>query len=195
MSAFTLFDLAGRKLTLPSLSEATLVLIDYQNVYLHGPLALVGATEAVDRTRDLLDAARAAGSRIIHVAHKGAAGGLFDRNSESGGIIPALSPLPGEAVIEKPRPNAFSGTNLADHVGGLGRKLIIAGFMTHNCVSSTTRAALDLGYSITVAADACATRDLPGPGGDIPAAVIHRASLAALGDHHALITNVKSLSG
>ncbi len=67
--------------------------------------------------------------------------------------------------------------------------------MTHNCVSSTTRAALDFGHAITLAADACATRDLPGPDGDIPAATIHRATLAALGDHHALIADVASLIG
>lgn len=193
MPPFTLFGLAGRELALPRLSEAALVLIDYQNVYLRGPLALVGATEAVDRAKALLEAARTAGTRIIHVAHKGAAGGLFDRNSESGAIIEGLSPLGVEAVVEKPRPNAFSGTHLRELVGEPGQKLIIAGFMTHNCVSSTTRAALDLGYSITVAADACATRDLPGPDGDIAAAVIHRATLAALGDHHALIAEVQSL--
>lgn len=193
MSAFTLFDLAGRKLTLPALAEATLILIDYQNVYLSGPLALVGAQEAVERARLLLDAARKAGSRIIHVAHKGAAGGLFDRASESGAIIPALSPLPAEFLVEKPRPNAFSGTNLGDLVGASGQKLIIAGFMTHNCVSSTARAALDLGHTITIPGDACATRDLPGLGGTLAADLIHRAELAALGDHHALITGVAAL--
>lgn len=76
MSAFTLFDLAGRKLIPPSLAEATLVLIDYQNTYLAGPLALVDAQQAVARTKLLLDAARAAGGRTIHVAHKGAPGGF-----------------------------------------------------------------------------------------------------------------------
>lgn len=193
MTAFTLFDLAGRKLAPPPLAEATLVLIDYQNVYLAGPLALTGAEAAVEQARILLDAARAAGSRVIHVAHRGAAGGLFDRAGESGAIIPALAPLPSEAVVEKPRPNAFSGTNLADLLGATRHKLVIAGFMTHNCVSSTARAALDFGHEVTIAADACATRDLPGIGGVIPADVIHRATLAALGDHHALIADVATL--
>jgi nicotinamidase-related amidase len=195
MPAFTLFDLAGRKLVPPSLAEATLVLIDCQNTYLAGPLALVDAREAVARTKRLLDAARAAGSRIIHVAHKGASGGLFDRAEECGAIIAELAPLAGEAIVEKPRPNAFSGTNLKDLIGEPGQKLILAGFMTHNCVSSTARAALDLGYQITIPADACATRDLPGPGGDLPADIIHHATLAALGDHHALITDVTTLTG
>jgi len=192
-SAFTLFELAGRTLAPPPLAEATLILIDYQNVYLAGPLALTGAEAAVDQALALLKAARAAGSRIIHVAHKGAAGGLFDRARESGAIIPMLTPLSSEALVEKPRPNAFSGTNLAEILGPARQKLVIAGFMTHNCVSSTTRAALDFSHEITIAADACATRDLPGIGGVIPADVIHRATLAALGDHHALIADVARL--
>jgi nicotinamidase-related amidase len=193
MPAFTLFELAGRRLAPPPLAEATLILIDYQNVYREGPLALTGADAAIDRARRLLDAARAAGARIIHVAHQGAPGGLFDRSRESGAIIDALAPLPGEAIVEKPRPNAFSGTALADLLGG-PQPLVIAGFMTHNCVSSTVRAALDFGHAITIAGDACATRALPGPGGDIDGQTIHRAELAALGDHHALIMDVAALT-
>jgi hypothetical protein len=55
--------------------------------------------------------------------------------------------------------------------------------MTHMCVSTTVRAALDLGYRCTVIATACATRDLPdGRGGVVPAGIVHRANLVALAD-------------
>jgi nicotinamidase-related amidase len=192
MKAFTLFDLAGRKLSPPCLSEAVLILIDYQNEYLSGPLVLSGADAAVARAGVLLQAVRAAGGTVIHVAHKGAPGGPFDRAASRGAIVDPLAPRAGEAVVEKPRPNAFSGTGLADLVGP-ERKLIIAGFMTHNCVSSTARAAFDLGHEITIAADACATRDLPGLAGVVSAATLHRAELAALADRHGLIVDVKDL--
>ncbi len=60
--------------------------------------------------------------------------------------------------------------------------------MTHMCVSSTVRAALDFGYRCTVVAGACATRDLPdGAGGVVPAPVLHRAELAALSDRFATV--------
>jgi len=50
------------------------------------------------------------------------------------------------------------------------------------------RAALELGYQSTVVASACATRDLPdGLGGIVPAAVLHRACLAALADRFAVV--------
>lgn len=195
MAPLTLFQLAGQEIRPPALADAALILIDYQNEYLEGPLRLHGCEEAVDRAARLLAAARSAGSRIIHVVHRGAPGGMFDRESRRGAIIDALAPQGSETVVEKIRPNGFSQTRLADHIGGSGASIILAGFMTHNCVSSTARAALDLGYRITIAGDACATRDLPSPKGAIAAADIHDAELAALADRHACIVNVDALIG
>lgn len=182
----TLFGLAGFVPKPPKLAGATLVLVDYQNEYLEGPIALPDARAAVDRAAALLARARAAGSRIIHIAHKGGKGGLFDREDRRGAIIDALAPRDGETVIEKPRPNSFSGTELAASIGAPDAPLIVIGFMTHMCVSSTVRAALDLGYATSVAGDACATRDLPGSdGGVVSAKALHEAELAALADRFA----------
>jgi nicotinamidase-related amidase len=92
-------------------------------------------------------------------------------------------------VIEKELPNAFAGTDLKTRLDAAGHKdIVLAGFMTHMCVSSTARAALDLGFRTTIAAAACATRDLPdGRGGIIPAATIHDVALVELSDRFALI--------
>ena len=189
----TLFALANREPRPPRLGDATLILIDYQNEYLDGPLALTGAKQAIEQAERLLRAMRRAGGRVVHVAHKGAPGGLFDRSQARGAIVGVLAPLVGEAVVEKPRPNAFSGTELAAHAGPPGAALIFAGFMTHNCVPSSVRAGKDLGYAMTVAADACATRDLPCPGGVIRARDLHAAELAALADHHACVCEAAEL--
>ncbi len=189
----TLFTLAGVTLTPPPLGVATLILIDYQNEYLAGPLRLFEPEAAVKKARELLLAARAAGAKIIHVAHRGSAGGVFDRAQHRGAIVDALAPLAGETVVEKPRPNAFSGTDLAEIVGPAGTPVIIAGFMTHNCVSSTARAAKDLGYGITIAADACTTRDLPSRNGTVSARALHDAELAGLADHHGAVVDVAVL--
>ena len=127
-------------------------------------------------------------------AHKGGKGSLFDREAHRGAIVDAVAPVAGEAVVEKPRPNSFSGTNLQELVGPPGPTLIFAGFMTHMCVSSTARAALDLGYAAAIAADACATRDLPKPGGGvIDAASLHTAELAALADRFAAVFIVSEI--
>lgn len=188
-TARTLLDMAGADLRPARLDEACLILIDYQNEYLDGPLALPDADAAITVAGRVLAAARAAGAPVFHVAHRGRQGGLFDRAARRGAIIDGLAPVAGETLVEKPLPNAFAGTDFEAALAQTGRrKLIVAGFMTHMCVSSTVRAALDLGFSSTVVADACASRDLPdGDGGTIAARDIHRVALAELADRFAII--------
>ncbi len=193
--ARTIIELAGRKIPTPPLGDATLVLIDYQNEYRDGPLKLVGVEAAIQRAAALLHAARRAGARIIHVAHKGAPGGLFDRAQQRGDFIDGLKPAEGEAIVEKTFASAFAGTELERLIGAAGSPVVFAGFMTHNCVSSTVRAGIERGYAMTVAADACATRALPLAGRVIPAAELHEAELAGLGDAHAAIRTVAEIIG
>ncbi|VIO65966.1 Streptothricin hydrolase [Bradyrhizobium ivorense] len=188
-SAKTLFQLAGADLTPPRLGDACLVLIDIQNEYLAGPLALPDANAAIARAAALLARARESGAAIFHIAHRGKPGSLFDRTADRGAIVAPLAPRAGEAVIEKELPNAFAGTDLKAQLVATGRKeLVLAGFMTHMCVSSTARAALDLGFRTTVDAESCATRDLPdGLGGTLAARTIHEVALAELSDRFAII--------
>jgi len=86
----TLLELAGADLSLPRLSDSCLVLIDLQNEYRAGPLALPAADAAIASSARLLARAREAGANIIHVAHKGRAGSLFDREAERGAIVSEL---------------------------------------------------------------------------------------------------------
>ncbi len=185
----TLFELAGVPARPHRLEAAAVVMIDAQMEYVTGRLPLAGIEAALDEGTRLLAAARASGRPILHIRHRGGAGGLFDPESEFFAIAPQVAPGEGEPVLDKAAPNAFAGTELDDRLKAAGvSTLIVAGFMTHLCVSSTVRAALDLGYACTVLAPACATRDLPdGAGGVVPAAELHRAELAALADRFAMI--------
>lgn len=196
MAPKTLLELAGAPNEPASLSEATLVLIDCQREYVDGALPLPGVDPALSSIASLLSRARAAGTPIVHVVHKGKPGGPFDLDDVRGQIADACSPAEGEQRIEKSLPNAFAGTDLADRLGEIGRKkLLVTGFMTHMCVSSTVRAGLDLGFSSTVIASGTATRDLPRPGGGVVAAdALQVASLAALADRFAVVAdNVTSI--
>ncbi|WP_270937286.1 cysteine hydrolase family protein [Falsiroseomonas oryzae] len=193
----TLLQLAGADLAPPPLADAVLLVIDAQGEYRTGRLPLDGIEPSLRVLAGLLDRARAAGAVVIHVAHKGRPGGLFDRDAAGGAILDPVSPREGEPVVEKPLPNAFAGTDLAERLAAAGRKnLIVAGYQTHMCVSSTARAALDLGYRVTIPADACATRALPDPlGGEpISGAAIHRHALAELADRFAVVVPAAALA-
>ncbi|PWE33265.1 cysteine hydrolase [Maritimibacter sp. 55A14] len=193
----TLLQLAGADQIPPRLAHTAVVLIDMQNEYLNGPIAVTGAEAAVAQAAALLARARAEGAPVLHIAHKGRSGGLFDRQAERGRIVGALAPHAGEPEIEKGLPNAFAGTTLAEALAETGREeLVLAGFMTHMCVSSTARAATDLGFRTTVLAPACASRDLPdGQGGVIEAALVHRVALVELSDRFAVIARTLDVLG
>lgn len=193
----TLLDLAGALRDPPPLSDCALVVIDAQGEYAAGgKLPLEGMDAALAELSGLLARARQQGATIIHIAHRGRPGGLFDRDAAGGAILNAAAPQDGEAVVEKALPNAFAGTDLQARLASAGKPdLLLAGFMTHMCVSATARAALDLGLRVTVAGDAVASRALPDPMGGpaIPGTEISRVALAELGDRFALVVPAQSL--
>src|SRR3569623_1428452 len=121
----TLLDLAGADLNPPKLSDSCLVLIDIQNEYRTGPLALPDAEPAILVAAKLLARARQSGAAIFHIAHKGRAGSLFDREAERGAIVPSLAPLANEAVVEKGLPNAVAGTDLQAKLAATGRTNLV----------------------------------------------------------------------
>jgi nicotinamidase-related amidase len=192
----TLLQMAGAGVAATPLAESVVIVIDAQCEYVNGKVPLADVELALEGIARLLRLARQAGTPVIHVVHRGRAGGLFDPLGRSFQIHPQAAPAAGEKIIEKELPNAFAKTALHLALQASGRKsLVLAGFMTHMCVSSTARAALDHGWRTTVVADACATRDLPcALGGEpIPASVVQRTALAALADRFATVVQVADL--
>jgi nicotinamidase-related amidase len=192
----TLLQMAGANPSPAKLSDAVVIVIDAQNEYVSGKVPLDGVEAALDNVAKLLKAARAAGAPIIHIQQRGRAGGLFDPEGDGFKIAPQAAVGTGEKIIEKPLPNAFAKTTLQLDIQSTGRNsLVLAGFMTHMCVSATARSALDHGYQTTVVADAVASRALPDPlgGAALSAAQIHRTALAELADRFATIALVKDI--
>jgi nicotinamidase-related amidase len=186
----TLRDHAGIAWPPANFDDAVLLLIDAQREYTDGKLRLHGIDTAVAAIARLLEAARCAGTPIVHVAQNGRPGSaLFDPEGPMSRFIPGIEPQAGETTIVKSLPNAFAKTELDAKLKATGRSdLIVAGFMTHMCISATTRVATDLGYRATVVAEGTATRDLPdGNGGIIDAATVQRVALAELGDRFATV--------
>lgn len=102
------------------------------------------------RAAAALAEARQAGLPVIYVVPDG----MQDQ------IHPLVAPAAGEPVLGKSSLSAFATTNLDEVLreSGVGH-LIIAGVATSGTVLSTTRWAVDIGYRVTVCADACADPD------------------------------------
>lgn len=185
----TLRNLGGRSAAPAALTASTLVLIDCQNTYREGVMALSGVEAALDEIAALLARARRLGVPVIHIQHDAGPGSPYDVSAPIGAIADKVAPAAGEPVVLKHFPNSFIGTDLEARLKATGRQnVVFVGFMTHMCVNSTTRGAFNLGFAPTVVASATATRDLPDPHGNVvPAATLQAASLAALGDLFAVV--------
>jgi nicotinamidase-related amidase len=77
-----------------------------------------------------------------------------------GELVQAIAPREGETFVVKPRYSAFDHTPLELILGELGvERLLLGGLSTEGCVAQTTIAARELGFKVTVLANACATVD------------------------------------
>jgi nicotinamidase-related amidase len=126
---------------------------------------------ALDSCKKLLAAARANGIPAIHVKIEGLSGdgrdaGLAHKligwilppGNEAARFLDECKPNPGEIVLTKTVSGAFTGTILDRVLDHMGIKVLyVAGFVTDECVDTTVRTALDMGYFTSVVSDATTT--------------------------------------
>jgi nicotinamidase-related amidase len=164
--------------------KSALLLIDIQNDYFPGGrMELVGPMDAARHAYQLLQCFREHGQYHVHIQHVSTRPGatFFLPGDRGADIHDSVAHFEGEPLVLKHFPNAFRETNLLEQLRGQAiERLVITGMMTHMCVDATARAAVDLGFQVLVAQDACATRDLIYGATTIPADHVHKAFLAAL---------------
>lgn len=163
--------------------KEALLIIDVQNDYFPGganPQHM--ALEAETVIRKWIDDSRKVGRPIIYMQHfNGPEDSFFRPGTEGAEISPRVAPMSGEKVIVKFAPNSFLHTELDRYLKSLHvEKLIVCGMMTHMCVDTTVRSAMDYGYKVDLIADGCATRDLTIGDITIPAETVQRTYLASL---------------
>ncbi len=109
-------------------------------------------------------------------------------------IRPEVAPLPGETVITKSVNSAFIGTNLELqlHEAGIST-LIIGGLTTQHCVSTTTRMAGNLGFSVYLLSDGTAAFEWSGNGQTFSAETIHQTELAILDREFASVVSAETV--
>lgn len=180
----TLRDITGMGQSPSKLKDATLIMVDCQNTYREGVMQLTNVELAILEAQKLLKMARDLGRPVIHIRHDAGTGTPYDITAPIGQISDEVAPIIGEPIITKNYPNSFWHTDLEAQLKALGAEnLIIAGFMTHVCINSTSRGAFNLGFKPTVVASACATRALELHNGKvIEAQTMHESALAGIRD-------------
>lgn len=167
------------------MNPIALLLIDIQNDYFPGGrMELHEPEKAALRASELLGFFRNRNQFIIHVRNEAIHPGASFLLPETPGVDfqESVLPLPGETVITKNYPNSFRDTKLEQILRKeMVQELYICGMMTHNCVSSTVRAAFDSGFTLNLIENACATRALKTPAGiEVKARDVQNSHIAAL---------------
>jgi nicotinamidase-related amidase len=174
-------------------ATSALLVIDMQRDFLdergyaaQAGLDIARLRQTIGPVQALLDAARAAGMRVIftreghrpdlsdcpptklarshaagaEIGQLGPLGRLLVRGELGHDLIDECRPQGDEVVIDKPGYSAFHQTDLGQILRAQGIcTLLVCGVTTEVCVSTTVRAATDLGYHCITISDACAASE------------------------------------
>jgi len=158
-------------------AHAVLLIIDVQN-YCIG--AKAGKSEyfrqrlrdtVLPNIRRLQTACRRAGIEVVYSVIENMTRDGRDRSldykisgidvplgSKNAHVLEEIAPANEEMIFRKTSSSVFISTNIDYVLRNLGvRSLLVAGFMTDQCVESAVRDACDLGYLVTLVTDACTT--------------------------------------
>jgi nicotinamidase-related amidase len=115
------------------------------------------------------------------------------QHSQGAQIHAAVAPQQGAVVIAKQHVNAFRETPLAQQLQQHGVSgVAVVGAMSHMCVDACVRAAADLGDTVTVLHDACATMELDVEGTKVPAALVQTTMTTAFQFGHAAVRSTQA---
>ncbi|KAJ7763125.1 Isochorismatase-like protein [Mycena maculata] len=162
----------GANFLVSGLPQTALVVIDVQKAAFIDPAFLQerSTPDMQPNITALLAAFRAKHLPIVHIHHieKKDTNSLWNETTHPEGVLPQdyVVPQAGEPVLRKyDNSSGFGARLVADGTTGLKdvldaqgiKTVILVGLSSAHCVSSTARSGFDLGLSVVVVGDACAT--------------------------------------
>ena len=158
------------------MSRTAVLVVDMEEDFVRGPMAVAGATELAGRLRPFVDAARDAGLLIVFVTQALPQDDLgsfarFDvvregralrEGSPGVRVIPELGARPSDLFVTKRGFGAFLGTNLDELLRAHEvARVLVCGISAHVCCDTTVREAFQLGYDPVYLVDGVSLGDLP----------------------------------
>jgi nicotinamidase-related amidase len=178
--------------------STALLVIDVQMAFVARRAAgyVWGNPAAETSIASLIAAFRDKGLPVLHVVHHGLdPADPFHADAAGSAVQPVAEARAGEPVFIKHASSGFSGTGLADYLQAQAiTALVICGGAANYCVESTTRAASDLGYVVTVVGDALINfRQKLADGREVSEADVLALTLANLDGEFAHVASVNEI--
>ena len=188
------------------MNDTALLVVDMEEDFVRGPMAVSGAEALAKRLAPLIAAARDAGMVVVFVTQSlrpGDVGPLarFDdvrqghalREGTPGvRVVPELGPQPSDSFVVKRRFGAFLGTDLDLLLRTRGViRVVVCGISAHVCCDTTVREAFQLGYEPVYLVDGVSMGDLPDLGwGPVSAADAQRVVATTIAHRFGTVTTI-----
>ncbi|MBD8516397.1 isochorismatase family protein [Plantibacter sp. CFBP 8804] len=167
-------------------TRRALILIDVQQEYFAGPLAIQypPREESILRIADAIDAATTAGVPVVVVQHSSGSGApVFDPETSAFELHPEVvrRAQPSWKGVVKQYGSVFAGTDLEAWLREQGVNTVtLVGYMTNNCVIASAAGAEELGIEVEVLSDATGAINLENAAGSVDAKTVHTTLMALL---------------
>lgn len=172
-------------------TRRALIVIDVQNEYVDGnlPIEYPDIHVSLDNIGKAMDAAHNIGLPIVAIQQIAAnTSPIFAEGSRGHALHEVVTSRTCDAVISKTLPNAFTDTALAERLQQWNiNTLVVAGYMTQNCVDATIKHAFHAGFQVEFLHDAAGTLSYQNQSGFISAADMHRCLCVVLQSRFAAV--------
>lgn len=150
-------DVSNTRSVIPAVAEAL-------KIARNGGLAVYHTREGHKPDLSDLPANKQWRTRVhgLGIGDEGAAGRILVRGEPGFEIVPEVTALPGETVIDKPGKSSFHATDFDDRLKAAGvTHLIVIGVTSDCCVQSTFRDGFERGYECVILEDCTAAVETP----------------------------------
>jgi nicotinamidase-related amidase len=178
------------------MNNVALIVIDMQKGFDEPSWGTRNNPDAEKKVTLLISAWRKKNLPVIHVQHCSVEPHSVLRPEHPGNAFKEeCMPLKGEKEFKKSVNSAFIGTGLEEYLLQNDIKsLVIVGLTTDHCVSTTTRMAGNLGFTVTLVSDATAAFNRIGFDGiEYSADEIHRIHLASLNGEFCVVCSTEDV--
>ena len=144
------------------MTTALLVIDVQESFHQREDWSRISAPDIAERVGRLVEHTRAHDGEVVWILHVQPGDGTeFDPDRGLVRVLEGLEPRDDEHLVHKTSHNAFTTTNLAQHLTSRGvTEVVVTGIRTEQCCETTARVASDLGYSVRFVIDATATHPL-----------------------------------